>query len=42
MVAGLESITSATCRSATGVVNDLPPAKRGVAMVFQSYACTRT
>jgi multiple sugar transport system ATP-binding protein len=38
MVAGLESITSGELSIAGQRVNDLPPAKRGVAMVFQSYA----
>ncbi|CAD5366262.1 fused maltose transport subunit, ATP-binding component of ABC superfamily; regulatory protein [Rubrivivax sp. A210] len=38
MVAGLESITSGDISIADKRVNDLPPAKRGVAMVFQSYA----
>jgi multiple sugar transport system ATP-binding protein len=38
MVAGLESITSGELDIADKRVNDLPPAKRGVAMVFQSYA----
>lgn len=38
MVAGLEDISSGDL-SISGVrVNDLPPVKRGVAMVFQSYA----
>jgi multiple sugar transport system ATP-binding protein len=38
MVAGLESITSGDLEIAGKRVNDLAPAKRGVAMVFQSYA----
>lgn len=38
MIAGLEDITSGELRIAETVVNDLPPAQRGVAMVFQSYA----
>ena len=38
MVAGLEDITSGEMRIGEKVVNDLPPAQRGVAMVFQSYA----
>ena len=37
-VAGLEDITSGDLFIAGQRVNDLPPAKRGVAMVFQSYA----
>ena len=38
MVAGLESISSGDLEISGKRVNDLPPAKRGVAMVFQSYA----
>ena len=38
MVAGLESITSGELRIGDTVMNDVPPARRGVAMVFQSYA----
>jgi multiple sugar transport system ATP-binding protein len=38
MVAGLEDITSGDLLIGGVRVNDLPPAKRGVAMVFQSYA----
>jgi multiple sugar transport system ATP-binding protein len=38
MIAGLEDITSGTLTIADRTVNDLPPAQRGVAMVFQSYA----
>ena len=38
MVAGLEDITSGDMFIGDVRVNDLPPAKRGVAMVFQSYA----
>ena len=37
-VAGLEDITSGDLSIAGTRVNDLPPARRGVAMVFQSYA----
>ncbi|MDE3028686.1 MAG: ATP-binding cassette domain-containing protein, partial [Paracoccaceae bacterium] len=38
MVAGLESITGGTL-SIDGIpMNDVPPAQRGIAMVFQSYA----
>jgi len=37
-VAGLEDITSGDLSIAGVRVNDLPPAQRGVAMVFQSYA----
>ncbi len=38
MVAGLEKITSGTLSIDGTVVNDVPPAQRGIAMVFQSYA----
>ena len=38
MVAGLEDITSGDLLIEGRRVNDLPPAQRGVAMVFQSYA----
>jgi multiple sugar transport system ATP-binding protein len=38
LVAGLEEITSGTLKIRGDVVNDLPPSKRGIAMVFQSYA----
>jgi multiple sugar transport system ATP-binding protein len=38
MVAGLESVSAGEIRIAGQRVNDLPPARRGVAMVFQSYA----
>ncbi len=38
MVAGLEKITSGTLEIDGVVVNDVPPAQRGIAMVFQSYA----
>jgi multiple sugar transport system ATP-binding protein len=38
MVAGLEEITSGDLLIEGQRVNDLPPAQRGVAMVFQSYA----
>jgi multiple sugar transport system ATP-binding protein len=38
MVAGLESISSGEIAIAGQRINDTPPAKRGVAMVFQSYA----
>ncbi|MEX8520532.1 MAG: ABC transporter ATP-binding protein [Leptothrix sp. (in: b-proteobacteria)] len=38
MVAGLEDITSGDLSIGGKRVNDLPPAERGVAMVFQSYA----
>jgi multiple sugar transport system ATP-binding protein len=38
MVAGLEDITSGELQIENKRMNDLPPAQRGVAMVFQSYA----
>jgi len=37
-IAGLESITSGTLEIAGERMNDMPPRKRDVAMVFQSYA----
>jgi len=38
MIAGLETITSGTLTIGGRVVNDLPPAERDIAMVFQTYA----
>lgn len=38
MIAGLEEISGGELRIGDRVVNDTPPAKRGVAMVFQNYA----
>ena len=38
MIAGLEKITSGELQIDGIVVNDVPPAQRGIAMVFQSYA----
>jgi ABC-type sugar transport system ATPase subunit len=38
MIAGLEQISSGQLTIGGDAVNDVPPAKRGVAMVFQSYA----
>ncbi len=38
MIAGLERISSGTLEIDDMVVNDVPPAQRGIAMVFQSYA----
>ncbi|WP_417669782.1 ABC transporter ATP-binding protein [Roseibium sp.] len=38
MIAGLENITGGEVRIGNRVVNALPPAKRGIAMVFQNYA----
>ena len=37
-IAGLEAITGGTLRIDGQIVNDVPPRKRDVAMVFQSYA----
>jgi multiple sugar transport system ATP-binding protein len=38
MIAGLEDITSGELRIAGQAMNEVLPAKRGIAMVFQSYA----
>lgn len=38
MIAGLEDITGGTIAIGDTVVNEVTPAKRGVAMVFQTYA----
>ncbi len=38
MIAGLEKITAGTLEIDSQLVNDVPPAQRGIAMVFQSYA----
>ncbi len=38
MIAGLERISSGTLEIDGQLVNDVPPAQRGIAMVFQSYA----
>ncbi len=38
VIAGLEDATSGTVEIAGRQVNAVPPAKRGIAMVFQSYA----
>ncbi|ANT54008.1 ABC transporter ATP-binding protein [Mesorhizobium amorphae] len=38
MVAGLESVSGGTIAIGERVVNNLPPAKRDIAMVFQNYA----
>ncbi len=38
MIAGLEEITSGTIEIDGKVVNNLAPVKRGISMVFQSYA----
>ncbi|MBX3607517.1 MAG: sn-glycerol-3-phosphate ABC transporter ATP-binding protein UgpC [Piscinibacter sp.] len=37
-IAGLEEITAGELYIGGELVNDVPPAKRGIAMVFQSYA----
>lgn len=38
MIAGLERISGGTLEIDNAVMNDIPPAQRGIAMVFQSYA----
>ncbi|MGK6314840.1 ABC transporter ATP-binding protein [Neorhizobium sp. DT-125] len=38
MIAGHESLSSGDIRLGNAVVTDLPPARRGTAMMFQSYA----
>jgi len=38
MISGLEDVTSGELRIGDRIVNEVQPAKRGVAMVFQSYA----
>lgn len=38
VIAGLEDITGGTLTIGGRVVNEVPPAERGIAMVFQSYA----
>jgi alpha-glucoside transport system ATP-binding protein len=38
MIAGLERISAGTLEIDNVVMNDVPPAQRGIAMVFQSYA----
>ncbi|MEM0947469.1 MAG: ABC transporter ATP-binding protein [Pseudomonadota bacterium] len=38
LIAGLEDITTGTIRIDGNDATDIPPAKRGLAMVFQSYA----
>lgn len=38
MIAGLEKISSGDLEIDGELMNDVPPAKRGIAMVFQSYA----
>ena len=38
LIAGLETITGGTLSFDGQIVNNLAPSKRGIAMVFQSYA----
>jgi len=38
MIAGLEDVTGGSIEIDDAIVNDLPPADRDIAMVFQSYA----
>ena len=38
MIAGLEGVSAGTIRIGERVVNNLPPAERDIAMVFQNYA----
>ena len=38
VIAGLEEVTKGTVTIGEKVMNTIPPAKRGIAMVFQSYA----
>ena len=38
MIAGLDDITDGTVEIGGTVVNDVAPSRRGVAMVFQTYA----
>ncbi len=38
MIAGHESVSSGDIRLGNAVITDLPPARRGTAMMFQSYA----
>jgi multiple sugar transport system ATP-binding protein len=38
LISGLESISSGEVRFDGAVINDMEPSKRGIAMVFQSYA----
>ena len=37
-ISGLDQVSSGTLEIDNAVVNDVPPSKRGIAMVFQSYA----
>jgi multiple sugar transport system ATP-binding protein len=38
LIAGLDEVSGGTIAIDGAVVNDVPPARRGIAMVFQSYA----
>ena len=38
VIAGLEEVSGGSLKIGGRVVNDVPPAERGIAMVFQSYA----
>jgi sn-glycerol 3-phosphate transport system ATP-binding protein len=38
MIAGLETVTDGTVRIGSRIVNDVEPAERDIAMVFQNYA----
>jgi multiple sugar transport system ATP-binding protein len=38
MIAGLEEVSEGSIRIGDDVVNDVPPARRDIAMVFQNYA----
>ena len=38
MICGLDEVSAGTIAIDNEIVNDVPPAKRGIAMVFQSYA----
>ena len=38
MIAGLEDISGGTAKIGENIVNDVAASKRGVAMVFQTYA----
>ncbi|MEO2037806.1 MAG: ATP-binding cassette domain-containing protein, partial [Martelella sp.] len=38
MICGLDEVSAGTIALGGEIVNDVPPARRGVAMVFQSYA----
>ena len=38
MIAGLETISAGTCHIGERIVNDIEPADRDIAMVFQNYA----